>query len=118
MRFVSLIFTLLLFLVALGLALSNTQSTDLRFFATGEEPLLTLPLVILLLGFFLIGVAFGMLTGLPSYLRQQAELIKLRRQLKKINEMSTGSSRGADAPIVSVIPRSDSSKTEPARLEG
>ena len=117
MRFVSLIFTLLLFLVALGLALSNTQSTDLRFFATGEEPLVTLPLVILLLGFFLIGVAFGMLTGLPSYLRQQAELIKLRRQLKKFNDGS-GGAPGSSAPAAPVIPRSDSSKSEPARLEG
>ena len=116
MRFVSLIFTLLLFLVALGLALSNTQPTDLRFFASGEEPLMTLPLVILLLGFFLIGVAFGMLTGLPSYLRQQAELIKLRRQLKKINEALPGKP-GADSST-SVIPRTHSAKGEPARLEG
>jgi len=117
MRFVSLIFTLLLFLVALGLALSNTQSTDLRFFATGDEPLVTLPLVILLLGFFLIGVAFGMLTGLPSYLRQQAELIKLRRQLKKVGDIAGGGA-GKAASTTPAIPRSDSSKPEPARLEG
>lgn len=117
MRFVSLIFTLLLFLVALGLALSNTQPTDLRFFAAGEEPLITLPLVILLLGFFLIGVAFGMLTGLPSYLRQQRELIKLRRQVKKMSD-GKGGAPGDVAPAAPVIPRSNSSKAEPARLEG
>ncbi|MGH1357433.1 MAG: LapA family protein [Burkholderiaceae bacterium] len=86
MRLVSIFFTIALFLVALGLALSNTQTTELRFFAMGEEPLISVPLVILLLGFFLIGVTFGMLTGLPSYLRQQAELRKLRKQIKKHNE--------------------------------
>lgn len=110
MRFVSIIFTIALFLVALGLALSNTQTTELRFFATGPEPLLSVPLVILLLGFFLVGVAFGMLTGLPSYLRQQAELIRLRRQLKKVNE-TPPPAPGATA--VEVVAR-----TEPVRLEG
>ena len=95
MRFVSITFTIVLFIVALGFALSNTQMTELRFFLTGDQPLMTAPLVILLLGFFIIGVAFGMLTGLPSYLRQAAELRRLRRQMRKIHEAA-----GKAAPAV------------------
>ncbi len=116
MRFVSIFFTIALFIVALGFALSNTQMTELRFFLTGEEPLLNVPLVILLLGFFLIGVAFGMLTGLPSYLRHKAELMSLRRQLRKLQEAKAVAPAPAapspQGPSVSVIEREDRVRIE------
>ncbi len=119
MRFVSIFFTIALFIVALGFALSNTQMTELRFFLTGTEPLLAVPLVILLLGFFLVGVAFGMLTGLPSYLRQKAELMRLRRQLRKLEEARAAAAAAtpivsppAPAPSVSVLERNDHVRIE------
>ncbi len=102
MRFVSIFFTIALFLVALGLALSNTQVTELRFFAM-QEPLISVPLVILLLGFFLVGVSFGMLTGLPSYLRQQTELRRLRKQIRILNEQAAPPQAGQTTTQVDVI---------------
>ena len=86
MRVLSILFTLLLFLIALGLALSNTQLTELRFFLFGDDAVLRAPLVILLLMFFIVGVAFGMVTGLPSYLRQRSELARMRRQVKRLQD--------------------------------
>lgn len=112
MRFVSIFFTIALFLVALGLALSNTQVTELRFFAM-QEPLVSVPLVILLLGFFLIGVSFGMLTGLPSYLRQQTELRRLRKQIRKLNEQAAPAQAGQTTTQVDVI-----APSVHARIEG
>ena len=112
MRFVSIFFTIALFIVALGLALSNTQVTELRFFAM-QEPLISVPLVMLLLGFFLIGVTFGMLTGLPSYLRQQAELRRLRKQIKKLNEAAPSPPSAQPTTKVDVI-----APSVHARIEG
>lgn len=86
MRFVSIIFTIILFVLALGLALSNTQPTDLRFFTSGDEYFLRLPLVVLLVCFFIVGVAVGMLSGLPSWLCQKREILRLRRQVRTLEE--------------------------------
>ncbi len=101
MRLVSLLFTLVLFLVALGLALSNTQATELRFFMTGDQVLLRLPLVILLLGFFIVGVAVGMSTGLPAWLRQKREITRLRRQIRQLEAQSDDSPPAA--PVVTEV---------------
>jgi len=51
----------LLFLVALGFALSNTGVVELRFFGIDAE--WRAPLVIFLLGFFAAGTALGIAAG-------------------------------------------------------
>lgn len=82
-RAVSWIVLVVLFAAALGLSLANTEMTGLRFFGLGEEPLLRAPLVVLLLGFFLCGVAAGLLARLPVAWRQRRRIRQLERRLRE-----------------------------------
>ena len=69
----------LLFLVALGFALSNTGVVELRFFGIDAE--WRAPLVIFLLGFFAAGTALGIAGVVPTLFRQRREIGRLRREL-------------------------------------
>ncbi len=82
MRVVAWIFNLLLFLVALGFALSNTAVTELRFFLFGDDLAWRAPLVIFLLLFFVAGAVVGLLAAFPSFFRNRRELSRLRRELR------------------------------------
>lgn len=82
MRIIAWLFNLLLFLVALGFALSNTSSTELRFAMAGDGVAWRAPLVIFLLVFFVAGAAVGLLSAIPSYFRQRREIARLRRELR------------------------------------
>jgi len=82
MRVVAWIFNLLLFLVALGFALSNTTVTELRFFLFGDDVAWRAPLVIFLLLFFVAGAAVGLLAAFPSFFRSRREVSRLRRELR------------------------------------
>ena len=80
MRLLSWIFRTLLFLAALGFALSNTRITELRFF--GVDFVWSAPLVIFLLAFFAAGVVLGLLAVVPTLYRQRREIGRLRRELR------------------------------------
>ncbi len=80
MKLLAWIFRVLLFMVALGFALSNTELTELRFF--GVEFVWRAPLVVFLLGFFIAGVALGIVGVIPALFRQRREIGRLRRQLQ------------------------------------
>jgi uncharacterized integral membrane protein len=80
MRIVSWIFNLVLFLIALGFALSNTEPVDLRF-ALGELSWRA-PLVIYLLIFFAAGAVIGLLAAVPALFRQRREIARLNRELR------------------------------------
>ncbi|MBE0592226.1 MAG: lipopolysaccharide assembly protein LapA domain-containing protein [Burkholderiaceae bacterium] len=82
MRVLAWIFNLLLFLVALGFALSNTTVAELRFFLFGDDFAWRQPLVIFLLLFFVAGVVVGLLAAFPSFFRYRRELARLRRELR------------------------------------
>lgn len=70
MKFVSTIVGCILFVLFFGFALKNTQETDLHFFLNYE---LRAPLVLLLLGFFVIGAGLGVLALTPRLFRQRRE---------------------------------------------
>jgi len=80
MRVLAWAFRVVLFIAALGFALSNTGVTELRFF--GIDLVWRAPLVIFLLAFFAAGVAMGLLGVVPTLYRQRRELGRLRRDLK------------------------------------
>lgn len=86
MRIVSIVMTVLLFLVALGLALVNTQSVQLRFFPLGEEAVLNAPLVVWLCAFFLLGVAVGLLAAMPSWIRLRLRTRRVEKQLADLRD--------------------------------
>ncbi len=80
MRVVAWLFRALVFLVALGFALSNTGITELRFF--GMDIVWRAPLVVFLLAFLVAGAALGLLGVVPSLFRQRREIGRLRREIK------------------------------------
>lgn len=80
MRVVAWLFRAVLFLVALGFALSNTGVTELRFF--GVDAVWRAPLVVFLLAFFVAGAALGLLAVVPSVFRQRREVSRLRREIR------------------------------------
>lgn len=102
MRVLTWLFRALLFLAALGFALSNTRTTDLRFF--GFDFVWSAPLVIFLLVFFVSGVVVGLLAVVPALYRQRREINRLRRE-----DAAAKTAQAAAAPLADV-PRT----TEPS----
>ena len=80
MRFVSWLFNFVLFLVALGFALSNTAPTELHFIV--GDLTWRAPLVIFLLVFFAAGVLVGLLAAVPALFRHRREIARLNRELR------------------------------------
>ena len=93
MRLLAWLVRVALFLAALGFALSNTGITELRFF--GIDVVWRAPLVVFLLGFFVAGVALGIVGVVPTLFRQRRELGRLRREVR-------GASRSPSAPAADI----------------
>ncbi len=97
MRVISWFFRIVLFLAALGFALSNTGITELRFF--GVDLVWRAPLVIFLLVFFAAGALLGLLGVVPTWFRLRREIGRLRRELR-VMEKSAGTPAPASPPDV------------------
>ena len=81
MRFLRYVFWLLLsllFVLLLLFAIRNTTPVRLRFFFDQGWDV---PLILLLLLFFVIGVTLGVLASLERIFRQRRELLALRKAL-------------------------------------
>ncbi|OGA26915.1 MAG: hypothetical protein A3I01_17420 [Betaproteobacteria bacterium RIFCSPLOWO2_02_FULL_65_24] len=77
MRFLAWLLRAFLFLVLLLFAFKNTSPVQLRFlFDTAWD----VPLVLLLLAFFALGAALGVLACVGRLLRQRREIQSLRRE--------------------------------------
>lgn len=79
--FLRLCVSLILFVAALGFAVSNTTLTELKFF--GLDFYWRAPLVVFLLIFFAAGVAIGLLAVAPTLFKQRREVGKLKKQMVK-----------------------------------
>lgn len=66
----------ILFIVFFGFALKNTQEASLQFFLNYE---LRGPLVLLLLGFFVLGFVFGVMGMATVVFRQKRELARQKK---------------------------------------
>ncbi len=80
MRFFTWLFNLALFVAALGFALSNTDSVELRFLV--GQLSWHAPLVVFLLVFLIAGVVLGLLAAVPSLFRQRREIARLTKALR------------------------------------
>ncbi len=75
MRLISWTIRVTVFLLLLAFAAKNTHPAELQFyFGLSWET----PLIALLLTFFILGAAFGMLAVFSTVLRQRRELLVLR----------------------------------------
>jgi uncharacterized integral membrane protein len=93
MRFLTGLFNLLLFVAALGFALSNTDNVELRFLV--GQLSWHAPLVVFLLVFLIAGVVLGLLAAVPSLFRQRREIARLTKALRH----ATPAPAAAPAPV-------------------
>ena len=78
MRYVLWVVKLALFAVALTFAIKNTDPVAVRYFL-GQE--WRAPLIFVLLVFFCMGAALGLLAALVQIMRQRREISTLKREL-------------------------------------
>ncbi len=78
MRYLSLISGIILFLLALGFALKNSNTVTLHYFLGYQWQA---PLVLILVTAFCLGAASGIAATLGLIFRQRREIQKLRREI-------------------------------------
>jgi len=83
LRYLFWLLLALLFVLLLLFAVRNTAPVRLRFFFDQGWDV---PLILLLLVFFVIGVCLGLLASLERIFRQRRELLALRRSLESRTE--------------------------------
>lgn len=77
MRILLWLLRILLFVVLLGFAVKNSSIVQLRFFFDANWQL---PLVVVMLSFFAVGAAVGLVAALSTILRQRREILRLKRE--------------------------------------
>jgi len=99
MRILSWIFYILLFVLALAFALSNTDPVEVRFFA--GQATWRAPLVVVLLSFLAAGVLLGLFACIPSFFRQRRAIAGLRKELKAVGRPSGPAAVGVPPDLAS-----------------
>ncbi len=84
MRYLVWILRLLVFIVVLMFALKNTGPVDVNFFA--DHVITGVPLIVVMLAVFVLGVVLGLLIAAPSIMRRRREANKLRRDLARLED--------------------------------
>ena len=79
MRILYLLLKIVLFLLMLGFAFKNTDSVAVHYFADAQWQA---PLVLVLLLAFGTGIAAGVMASLGIIVRQQREILRLKRELR------------------------------------
>jgi len=80
MRFVTPILGLVLFLLAVGFAVKNSEVVTLHYYLGYRWQA---PLVVVLLVFFALGVAAGVAASFSYVFRQRREILSLKRELRQ-----------------------------------
>lgn len=81
MRYISWVFGIMLFLLALGFAIKNSEPVTLHYFLGYEWQA---PLVVIVLTVFCIGAGAGIAASLGFIFRQRREIARLRRELHNL----------------------------------
>jgi uncharacterized integral membrane protein len=96
MRVLAWLVRLVFFLVMMGFALSNTETSTLRFFGIPQFEWRA-PLVLFLLVFFAAGALLGVLAAMPMVLRQRRMVARLRREIASMPAPAAESPSAAEA---------------------
>jgi putative membrane protein len=83
MRYLGWILKIALFLLLFGFALKNTETVLVRGYLGYEWQL---PLVLILLIFFALGIAIGLAAAAAAFFRQQRRIVSLKRQLTTVQK--------------------------------
>lgn len=86
MKFIVWLIRLVVFVVFLVLALGNLQDVQLNWFAGYSS---TAPMIVVGLGFFVIGALVGVVSAVPGAMRRSRENARLRREIKTLRDGQT-----------------------------
>lgn len=102
MRLIFRLVALVLFIIFFDFALKNTDEVVLHFFWGSQA---RSPIILLLLAFFVVGVAMGVLAMTGTVLRYRRELSRLKKEVeqKKSNADSAARLREQPSPPASII---------------
>jgi len=101
MRIVTWTIRLILFFVILAFAAKNTDPVVLKFYF---DTALEVPLVLLLFGFFAVGVVIGVVAVLGTMIRQRREILRLRRESR---QRESAAARTDVAPASGIPPMTE-----------
>lgn len=82
MRLLAWILRLIVFVLVLMFAMNNTGPVNVDFYA--GHTINNVPLIVVMLVMFFIGVVLGLLVALPAILRRRREARRLRRDLERL----------------------------------
>ena len=94
MRIVTWVLWLVVFLFLLAFAAKNLDPVTVRFYLDHDWQA---PLVVVLLGFFAVGVVLGMLAMVGTLLRQRREISRLKRDARRQQRSEAESQARADS---------------------
>jgi uncharacterized integral membrane protein len=97
MRYLVWILRLAIFVIVLLFALKNTAPVDVGFF--GDHVLHQVPLIVVMLAAFVLGVIFGLLIAATAVLRRRREVNRLRRELARAQD-ALSHPQTAAAPLI------------------
>ncbi|MFM8467081.1 MAG: lipopolysaccharide assembly LapA domain-containing protein [Oxalobacteraceae bacterium] len=102
MRLIFRLAALVLFIIFFGFALKNTDEVVLHFFWGSQA---RSPIILMLLAFFVVGVAMGVLAMTGTVLRYRRELARIKKETeqKKSDADTVARLREQPSPPASII---------------
>jgi uncharacterized integral membrane protein len=82
MRYLVWALRLIVFVAVLMFALKNTDPVGVTFYGTWA--LQSVPLIVVMLSTFVLGTLFGLLLTVPGYIRRRREVVRLKKDLERI----------------------------------
>jgi putative membrane protein len=84
MRYIVWALRLIIFVVVLLFALKNTNPVEVGFY--GDHVVSGVPLIVVMLVAFVVGIAFALLAVVPATLRRRRELKKTQREVQRLQD--------------------------------
>ena len=114
MKLISTIIKILILLVFLLLAITNTHTVSF-FYLPGQN--INLPLIVVLFGAFIIGIVFGMFALFGRLLFLRSENNRLRAEVKKAarlnnTDIAAPTAAPVPAPTQAPVPAAETAKKE------
>jgi putative membrane protein len=105
MRYLVWALRLLVFIAVLMFALKNTNPVAINFY--GDYVMHDVPLIVVMLGTFVVGAVFGLLLTVPAAMRRRREALRLRRELDRVQAAVNGNTGAATViPPETIAPMS------------
>ena len=101
MRYLVWVLRLLVFVVVLLFALKNTEPVHVSFFA--DYALTNVPLIVVMLVAFLLGLVLGLLLMILNIMRKKREITKLKRDVVRLQDQIQNPEKPSDPAAVEII---------------